>query len=387
MGACKQLLLASALLGAGTTAAARAAEPAPPSLAPSMAGPLKPNPDPLHADGGPLGPIYISGVISGLGLTQDRPSPGDKPSRIDLSNGMTIVQTAAGPVQFYAQAGGYSFPSLGTPYLKTEKATPDTFGLLPVAYVKIVPSSRFIIQAGKLFTLQGGENTFTFMNFNVERGLLWNQTNAVNRGVQANYAQGPLSVSLSLNDGFYSGKYNWISATVGYAVSPSDSINAGAAANLGRTRKANFATPLLQSNGEVYVLGWTHSQGPLTVQSYLQVTRVPRDKSLGIGRGGSTYGAAVLGKYGLTDRFSLAARAEYIKQSGSPTNGAPSLVYGPGSGAWSLTLTPTWQKGIIFVRGEGSYVRAHDVVRGFGLGPDFDERSQVRGLIEGGILF
>ena len=80
----------------------------------------------------------------------------------------------------------------------------DTYGYLPVAYVKLVPSSDFNVQIGKLYTLQGAENAFTFQNFNVERGLLFNQTSTINRGVQANYAHGPLSVSLALTDGYYS---------------------------------------------------------------------------------------------------------------------------------------------------------------------------------------
>ena len=35
-----------------------------------MTGPLHLNSNPLHVDGGPLGPVYISGVISGLGFVQ-----------------------------------------------------------------------------------------------------------------------------------------------------------------------------------------------------------------------------------------------------------------------------------------------------------------------------
>ena len=70
-----------------------------------------------------------------------------------------------------------------------------------------------------------------------------------------------------------------------------------------------------------------------------------------------------------------------------PTNGAPSLLYGPGSSAWSLTLTPTYQRGIFFLRGEAAYLRANKITPGFGLGPDFNDRSQTRGMIEAGILF
>ena len=358
-----------------------------PSLGPSMAGPLHLNAKPLHVDGGPFGPIYVSGVISGLGLTQNHPLPGNDHSCADLSNGMVIAQTTQGPVQFYAQAGGYSLPSLGTPYFRTKHLVGDTYGLLPVAWIKIAPSSDFSIQAGKMLTLQGGENTFTIMNFNIERGLLWNQTNAVNRGIQANYAHGSLSVSLSLNDGYYSKKYNWLSGTIGYALSPKDSVTLGAAGSLDSNVKATFATPTVLNNGQLYFISWTHNDGPWTTQSYVQLGRIPTRTAVGIVNGTSTFGAAVLGKYSFDDRFALAGRVEWIKSRGSVANGAPSLVYGPGSGAWSLTLTPTWQKGVLFARAEGSYVQAYRVVPGFGLGPNLSDNTQLRGLIEAGVIF
>jgi hypothetical protein len=51
----------------------------------------------------------------------------------------------------------------------------------------------------------GAEYTFTFENMNIERGLLWNQENAINRGIQVNQTIGK-SASLSWNDGFYSNR-------------------------------------------------------------------------------------------------------------------------------------------------------------------------------------
>jgi hypothetical protein len=141
------------------------------------------------------------------------------------------------------------------------------------------------------------------------------------------------------------------------------------------------------NNGQLYFLSWTHNDGPWTLQAYGQLGHVPTRASVGIMHSASTYGGAVLGKYSFNDQWSLAGRAEIIKSSGSVANGAPSLVYGPGSGAWSATLTPTWQKGIYFARVEGSYVHAFDTVPGFALGSDFNQHSQVRGLIEAGIIF
>lgn len=48
---------------------------------------------------------------------------------------------------------------------------------------------------------------------------------------------------------------------------------------------------------------------------------------------------------------------------------------------------PTWQKRLLFARAEGSYVHAWDVTPGFALGPNLNDKSQVRGLIEAGIIF
>ena len=363
-----------------------AAAPAP-SLAPSMTGPLHLNSSPLHVDGGPLGPIYVSGVMSGLGLIQDHPMPGDHKSLVDLSNGMAIVQTVQGPLQFYAQVGGYSIAALGSPYFKAKHFVNDTYGLVPVAYLKVVLNADFNLQAGKLYTLQGAENAFSFQNFNIERGLLFNQTSTINRGVQANYAHGPLSVSLALTDGYYSKKYNWLSGTVSYTVSPKDSLTFGAAASLSRNIKSTFATPTVLNNGQLYFLSWTRTDERWTIQPYVQFGYVPRRESVGVVHNAATYGAAILGKYSFNAEFALAGRAEVIKSTGSVSDSAPSLVYGPGSGAWSLSLTPTWQKGILFVRPEASYVRAWKVTPGFGLGPNFTDKSQIRGLIEAGIIF
>ena len=163
---------------------------------PSMAGPLVANPNP-HSFGDPFGyfgKIYVTGALTGLGLVQSNPVPGDHPFRPDVSNGQVIVQKTDGLFQFYVQAGIYSFPALATPYVSAWRTTGDTFTPLPVAYAKLAPTDEFSIQAGKLPTLIGAEYAFTFQNMNIERGLLWNQEPIISRGVQANYTLGPLAL-------------------------------------------------------------------------------------------------------------------------------------------------------------------------------------------------
>src|SRR5262249_42525683 len=152
-----------------------------------------------NVDAGPLGKIYFSGQLTGLGLYQDNPAPGDKGGRGDLSNGQIEVQKTDGLVQFYVQAGAYALPSVGTAYVKGTDLPDLTYKWVPVAYLKLQPTANFSILAGKLPTLIGAESTFTFQNMNIARGLLWNQEPAISRGVQANYTTGPWTVSASIN--------------------------------------------------------------------------------------------------------------------------------------------------------------------------------------------
>jgi hypothetical protein len=70
---------------------------------------------------------------------------------------------------------------------------------------------------------------------------------------------------------------------------------------------------------------------------------VPHNPDIGALKTTSTIGGAVLANYGFTDNIFLAGRAEYIGSTGSTTDGCTNLMYGPGSEAWSLTLTPTFQ--------------------------------------------
>jgi Putative beta-barrel porin-2, OmpL-like. bbp2 len=84
---------------------------------------------------------------------------------------------------------------------------------------------------------------------------------------------------------------------------------------------------------------------------------------------------------------SLAGRAEYISSTGSLAAGSPNLLYGPGSNAWSVTFTPTYQEGIWFVREELSFVQANSIIPGFAFGRSGNTRSQARVMIEGGVVF
>lgn len=363
---------------------------------PSFAGPLVPNPDPVTIDAGPFGEVAVTGQVSGISVLQSHATHsggiGNRDAFVDLSNAQVEIQSTTGPLQFYVQAGAYSLPSLGSAYLRATKATDQLYGPVPVAYAKAAISPELSISGGLLPTVIGAESTFTFQNMNIERGLLWNQEPAISRGVQVNYARGPVTAAVSLNDGYFSGKFNWLSASLSYLIDGSNTVTLIGAGSLSRSSTSSTATPVLQNNSRIFNVIYSHTSGPLTLTPYFQYSHVERDTRLGIDRSASTYGGAVLAKYTFDRHWSLAARGEYLKTTGgtcgSDPNCAPAnLLYGVKSDAWSLTATPTYQSGIFFVRGELSYTRIGNLAAGAGFGRNFDRRNQARALVETGLLF
>ena len=357
---------------------------------PAMTGPLQ-TPSPFQFDAGPLGKLDITGVMSGMGVWQDNPVPGDRFTRADISNGQIFIQKTHGLIQFFLQAGAYNMPALGTPFLSTGNTTSDYYGALPQAYLKIAPTKNFSVLIGKLPTLIGAEYTFTFENMNIQRGLLWNQENAVNRGVQVNYSAGPLSASLAWSDGFYSNRFNWLSGSLSYTINSANTVSFVGAGNAGQTGYSSLATPIYQNNSDIYNLIYTYSSGPWMIQPYLQYTQVsanhnPNPASY-VQRSTGTRGAAILASYSLTPHVTLAARAEYIASTGNATDGAVNLMYGPGSKAWSITVTPTYQDHDFFARAEFSYVQASSYTQGDVFGPQGNNPTQARALFETGFLF
>jgi hypothetical protein len=240
---------------------------------------------------------------------------------------------------------------------------------------------------GKLPTLIGVEDTFTFENMDLERGLLWGQENAVNRGIQVNYVKGKLSSSLAWNDGFYSDRFNWLTGMLTYAMNAANSVMFMGGGNYGTTPYSSTATPMYQNNSSIYVVGYTHTAKAWTFAPYLQYSRVPENTRLGVQRATATLGGAAEGYYTFGPHISLAGRAEYIGSSGNTRDGAVNLLYGVGSKAWSLTATPTYQDKAFFSRAEFSIVHLMDGTQGDEFGKTGTHADQARGMIEAGFMF
>jgi hypothetical protein len=373
--------------GQAPTTAAPAATPAAAPAAlptPSITGPLAGIP-PLIFDAGPAGKIAVNGLLTGYGMWQGNHVPGDNPTQAALSNGQVWIQKADGWFQFYLQAGAYNLPALGTPFLATDKTLGDFYGPVPVAFVKLQAAKNTSFEIGSLPTLFGGEYTFTFENVNIQRGLVWNQENAVNRGIQINQTMGKFTAALSWNDGYYSNRYSWLSGSLTYANGPHSLAFVGMG-NLGQTKFQTLATPV-QNNSSMYNIIYTYTKGAWIIQPYWQYTDVPTNLKIGVVKGASTDGGAILASRSFSRGFSLAGRWEYITSSGSAAQKSENLIYGPGSGGTSVTMTPTLQHGGFFVRGDLSWVHANSITPGDAFGSTGANQNQPRAVAEIGFMF
>ena len=310
------LLALSSLAFAQDPAPQAPATPAAPTAlsTPTFTGPLS-NIPPAIFDAGPFGKIAVNGIVSGVGTTQSNPFPGDNNRHADLGNGQVFIQKTDGWFQFYIQAGAYSLPDLGLPYIGTSDTLPNFFGPVPQAYVKLQAGKNTSFLIGALPTLIGAEYTFSFQNMNIERGIVWNQENAVNRGIQVNQTMGKFTASLSWNDGFYSDRYSWLSGSLAYANGP-HALSFVAGGNMSQTAFQNLATPV-QNNGSIYNVIYTFTKGPWIVTPYFQYTNIPTNAKIGVVKGASTTGGAILVSYAMKHGFSLPVRWEYLASSGS----------------------------------------------------------------------
>ena len=351
---------------------------------PAITGPLAGLP-PATLDAGPFGKIAVNGFLSGWGVLQNNHVPGDDTARADLSNGQIVIQKTDGVFQFYVQAGTYALPDLGAPFLKTKDIVSNTYGPLPVAFAKLQAGKNTSFLIGSLPTLIGAEYTFSFENMNVERGLLWNQETAISRGIQVNQAMGKFSASFSWNDGFYSNRYNWLSGSLAYT-NGHNALSFVAGGNLGQTAFQTFATPV-QNNGSIYNVIYTYTNGPLIIQPYFQYTDVPTNTKIGITKGASTTGGAILASYAFKHGFSLPVRWEYISSSGSAKENSVNLMYGPGSNGTTFTVTPTVQRGGFFARGDIAWTHIGSYAPGAVFGPNGTDNNQFRVAGEIGFIF
>ena len=371
---------------AAAAAEAPAAAPAPLSTF-VLTGPLQWLP-PATFDAGPFGKLSVNGILTGFSQFQNNSVPGDDKAQATLSNGQIFIQRSDGKVQYYIQAGAYTMPTLSVPFVNAQDTVKNFYGPVPVAYLKVQAAKNTQFLIGSLPTLMGAESTFTYQNFNIERGIVWNQENAINRGLQINQTLGKyLTASLSWNDGYYSNRYSFLSGSMTFTKGPHTLVYDGMG-NLGQTVYVTSAMPAYQNNGSMHAVIYTYSKGAWIISPYFQYGTYSKNTNVGILKSTSATGGAFNVSYAFKRGFSLPARVEYLTSSGSATDGSVNLLgFGAGSAGTTFTATPTYQKGGMYVRGDLGWVHASNYAPGSVFGKTGTASDQFRGVLEFGFIF
>jgi hypothetical protein len=371
--------------GAQTPAPPPATAPAPLSTF-VLTGPLQWLP-PARFDAGPLGKLSVNGIMTGFAQFQNNSVPGDDNAQATLSNGQIFIQKADGKLQWYVQAGAYTMPTLSVPFVNAQNTVNNFYGPVPVAYLKLPVGKTTQFLIGSLPTLMGAESTFTYQNFNIERGIVWNQENAINRGIQVNQTLGKyLTASLSWNDGYYSDRYSWLSGSLTYTKGPHTLVYDGMG-NLGQTAYQTAATPV-QNNSYMHAVIYTYTKGPWIISPYFQYSKLPTNAKVGVPKGTSATGGAINASYAFKSGFSLPARVEYLTSSGSAGDGSVNLLgFGSGSAGTTFTATPTYQKGGMYVCSDLAWVHAMNYTPGDTFGKTGTDANQFRAVLEFGFIF
>jgi hypothetical protein len=372
---------------AAAPAAAAADQPAPAPLSTFvLTGPLIWLP-PATVDAGPMGKLSVNGILTGFSAFQTNGVATDQAAQATMSNGQIFIQKADGKVQYYIQAGVYALPTLSVPFENAQNTVTGLYGPVPVAYLKLPVGKTTQFLIGELPTLMGAESTFTYQNFNIERGIVWNQENAINRGIQVNQTLGKyLSGAVSWNDGYYSNRYSWISGSVTVTKGAHTLVYDGMG-NLGKTVYETAATPI-QNNGYMHAVIYTYAKGPWIISPYIQYGKLPWGAQVGVLKGTSSIGGAINASYAFKSGFSLPVRVEEISSSGNATDGSVNLLgFGAGSGAFTVTLTPTYQKGGMYFRSDLATVHASSITPGSAFGAMGTNANQFRAVLEFGFIF
>ncbi len=332
----------------------------------------------LELKAGFLGTLKVSGALTGYILHSNNTSDSKK-TRYDVGSALINLSKPAEPFGFTLIGGAYAFPVVGAGLLKTSDTT-DLFSALPVAYVEYVPVKELSIQAGKLPTLIGYESAFTYLNYYIQRGLVWNMQPVINNGVRLTYTTDLFTVKAGINDGFYtlSTSHPKPAFEGSIAITPikgaSLSLNLIIPDKSSRPNKTAFPANKREFNA---IISYTYER--LSFGMDLMYVEAPRDAVAQVPEKAKATGGCIHLSYHLKP-ITLSGRIEYVKDN-SDAGGIDLVGLGDGNRGWTFTITPSYSNGPLFLRGEVSHVEADNPFT------QNSKKSQTRFGVEVGFVF
>jgi hypothetical protein len=357
-------------------------------------------PTAIQIDGGPLGPLQLSGGMAGYGYAQTGTSDksgsslvGDRSTGVNLDAALIELQKTSGILQFTIEVG----PEGGSPELgvKPSKASVTLYRASPLyqGYVTIAPTgSPITFSAGQFTSLEGYESGVSWTNSNLFLSDIFYVQNSSSVGISATYTHGPLSVDVVFGDGWDTRVANFLQALATYTINSNNSVNVYYAGNLGRTgvNATTYAQTSVGNFGPYFVNsqmlgGWySYTQGNLNLVPEVQYVYAKPDQQVGIPKFTSNLGAALFGDYAFgTSPYSLGSMAEYFDN-----NGGGDWFIAPHAEGVGFELTPTWQYKNLYARASVGYMHLLNLgTQGDGYGNHGNGRDILQSGLEAGLLF
>lgn len=315
----------------------------------------------------PIGTINVSGALTVYTIHSNNKTD-DRKTRYDAGSAIISLSKPAEPFGFTLIGGAYALPVVGVGLEKTSKYTDPP---IPVAYVEYSPMKGLSIQAGTLPTLIGYESALTYLNNNIQRGLVWNMQPVIHNGVRLAYSTDLFFVKFGVNDGFYTLGTN----------DPKPALEA----SLGLTpiKDGSIALNVLlpdkdsTTNKRELNLVASYTLDKLSLGADLLYVEAPRSEKAGVLEKAKASGVALHLSYDLKP-FKLSGRIEYVNDN---SDSKDLVGLGDGNKGWTFTITPAYTHGPFFLRGELSYVNAD---KPFTLN---GKKDQIRVGVEVGFMF
>jgi len=369
----------------------------------AMSGPTS-----IQIDGGPLGPLQISGGIDGYGyyLSQTNDAGNlpftNKSNGADVANGLVEVQKSDGILQFTVEVGSNGGAiTLGAGGPGQTSISTFTTGPLYAGYITVAPTgSPFTISAGQIGSLEGWESGIDWNNANQLTTAVFYVQNSQSRGISGNYTSGPINATVTFGDGYDTGVFNFLQALVTYTINPTNAASIFYAGNLGRTGLAAYAYGGgdTASYGPEYVnsqmIGgfYSYTLGNLNLVPEVQFQYAKPDSKIGIAKGTYNAAAVLFGDYSLssTSPYSIGAWIEGFTSHTSAADETDWFI-GPDATGIGASVTPTWQYKDLFARADAGYIyltnnKATDGTA-YGYGDNGTGRGEFVGTLEAGLLF
>ncbi len=328
----------------------------------------------------PIGTINVSGALTVYTIhSNNKVVPNEYKTRYDVGSAIISLSKSAEPFGFTLIGGAYAFPVVGVGLSKTSEST-DLFSPIPVAYVEYSPMKGLSIQAGKLPTIIGYESAFTYLNNNIQRGLVWNMQPVINNGVRLTYSTDLFFVKLGVNDGFYTLSKKdpkpALEASLGLTPIKDGSIALNVIFPDKDSKPNNTACP---SNKRELNLVASYTLDKLSLGADLLYVEAPKSNKANVPEKAKASGVALHLSYDLKP-FKLSGRIEYVKDN-SDAGGIDLVGLGDGNKGLTFTVTPAYTQGPFFLRGELSYVKADQPFT------QNNKKDQTRLGVEVGFMF